>query len=329
ISRKAPVNLSVEDEWLFSHEFRKEIPAVSIALLRNVIATPDGLLFRGHRLLKDSFAFPENFRGWKRRSVLKAYVSNLLLRKTKVVEGPAVWVTDDWSTGYFHWISDVLPRLWICRDRLGSSTLLLPHAFSQMGFVQETLAQFKIRDIYFIRSDEVCRCSELYLPSHVAPSGDFDREVMFAIRAELLTLSGDAVRTGRIYISRSLAPKRRVTNESEVIEILEKYGFSVVMAENLSFDQQVKLFSTTAFLVANHGAGLTNMLFMPPGAAVLEFRHRDDNFNNCFFNMASDLDLNYYYQLCTADSDDDPHLANLEVDTHKLASNLELILGRA
>jgi capsular polysaccharide biosynthesis protein len=45
-----------------------------------------------------------------------------------------------------------------------------------------------------------------------------------------------------------------------------------VRADRLSFAAQVRIFSESSHLVAAHGAGLANMVFMPPGAQVLELQ---------------------------------------------------------
>lgn len=46
----------------------------------------------------------------------------------------------------------------------------------------------------------------------------------------------------------------------------------VLDASNMTLKDQVAHFSQTHLLVANHGAGLSNMVFMPEGAGVLELR---------------------------------------------------------
>jgi capsular polysaccharide biosynthesis protein len=46
-----------------------------------------------------------------------------------------------------------------------------------------------------------------------------------------------------------------------------------------------------------HGAGLTNMMFMSKGSKILEIRGKGDSSNNCFFSLASDLEMKYYYFL--------------------------------
>ena len=85
---------------------------------------------------------------------------------------------------------------------------------------------------------------------------------------------------------------------------------------------------TARFVVANHGAGLANMLFLPEKSQVLELRKRDDSRNNCYFALASGLNLEYYYQLCrTEDQGSDDGWANIVVDAKELRRNLLRMLG--
>jgi capsular polysaccharide biosynthesis protein len=115
-----------------------------------------------------------------------------------------------------------------------------------------------------------------------------------------------------------------------VIELLENYGFQIINAEDCSLEEQVKLASATRCFISNHGAGLTNILFMNPGANVLELRHRADKTNNCYFSLASAAGLNYFYQTCEpAVAGEDPHTADLLVDIETLKRNVEEIVSAA
>ncbi len=73
----------------------------------------------------------------------------------------------------------------------------------------------------------------------------------------------------------------------------------------------------TGSLIALHGAGLTNMLFMNANTKILEIRNEEDKHNNCYFSLASDLDIDYYYLLSKGDSIE-THTVNVDVDIEKL-----------
>ena len=329
--RKLPVNFHAQDAGLFNHELEKMIPQTTLLELSNVHASPEGILFKGLSMLPESFAFPANMKQWKRRGILKFFVNNHALRRERRVESPALWIIDDWSYGYFHWLADALARLYVMRHRLDDLVLLLPWNYETPDFVQSSLRPFGVKAVDYIQADEVVRCRRMVLPTHTAPSGHYNQETIRGVRNVLLQAYGDAEYQGtgeRIYISRARAAKRRISNEEALVHILAEFGFETVYAEDLSFEEQIKLCSRARYLVSNHGAGLTNMLFMPHNSSILELRHQSDGVNNCYFTLSSALQLNYFYQRCLSQNPlENPHTADLLVDPTELRKNINLLLG--
>jgi capsular polysaccharide biosynthesis protein len=234
-------------------------------------------------------------------------------------------VTDDWSNGYFHWLADALPRLYAARDAARDVTLLLPHGFERLDFVTSSLKLFDVRRVEYVGADEVCVCERLLLPTHTAPSGHYNEPLLRELRDFLLEGFGAASADARLYVSRGRAPKRKLTNEAEVARVVEEFGFRVVHFEEHPFAEQVRLAASAKYLVSNHGAGLTNILFMPRGGRVLELRREGERERNWFFNLASAVGLSYYYQLC-APADGDAHSGDLTADAGALRENLALML---
>lgn len=326
--RRLPLNFNPKDTAVFDHELERVIPPTTLLEFNDVRVSSDGFLFQHYRILPESFAFPANMELWRSRSVLKFFVENYVLRRSREVDSDILWITDDWSNGYFHWLTDVLTRLYVMRDRLDEFLLLLPWDYAARDFVQSSLRCFGLKNVEFIGRTEVARCRKLFLPTHTAPSGHYNEEIIRGVRRLLLQKASDAGSPGkgeRIYISRGRARKRRILNEEAVLKVLAEFDFQTIYAEELSFDQQVKICSRARYLVSNHGAGLTNMLFMPEDGAVLELRHQTDRINNCYFTLSSALGLNYFYQTCRG-RETDPHFADLFVDTEKLRENLKLLL---
>ena len=322
-TRNLPVNFNPDHLQLFKHELERTIPQIRLLKFRDVHVSSDGLLFAGLKILPESFAFPHHLDQWERRSVLKFLWTNYLGRRLRRVDH-ALWITDYWSREYFHWIADALSRLFVVRDRLGNLRLTLPSGYDDLDYVRSSLKAFAVKHVDFIKPDETLYCGNLLLPTHAAPSGHYNPRVIRGVRDILLSAYGDSNNHGeRIYITRRRATKRRIVNEDEVEKILQQFGFQTIHAEELSFEQQVQTFSRAQYLVSNHGAGLTNMLFMKRGGSVLEFRHTLDHINNCYFTLSSALDLNYFYQTCDpASANSDPHTADLIVDPRTLEANL-------
>jgi capsular polysaccharide biosynthesis protein len=325
--RKLPVNFNDADLALFDHELQRAIPQTTLLTLKHIRVSPEGLLFKGTTILPESFAFPEHLREWKLRSVVKFFAKNYVLRRSRRVENEMLWITDYWSKGYFHWLTDALTRLYVVRDRINDVPLLLPAEFERLDYVKSSLEAFGVKRVDFIGPGEVLECQSLLMPSHTAPSGHYNEEIIRGVREVLISAYGASDQGEKIYISRRRAAKRRIVNEEEVTGVLSAFGFRTIYAEELSFAQQVQICSRAHCIVSNHGAGLTNILFMPEAGSVLELRHREDRINNCYFTLSSALNLNYFYQTCRpAEVGPDPHMANIVVDLKELEKNLQQLI---
>jgi hypothetical protein len=81
---------------------------------------------------------------------------------------------------------------------------------------------------------------------------------------------------------------------------LQEPAVEVVHFEELSLREVAVLLDTTALLAAPHGATLVNMLYMRPGAAVLEMiPYRCQRLKPYYSSLAERLALQYFsYQVC-------------------------------
>lgn len=67
----------------------------------------------------------------------------------------------------------------------------------------------------------------------------------------------------------------------------------MVTLGDMSFVDIASLFSKTDILIAPHGAGLVNMIFLPDGAHIIEVMNHPVRCNLCFYEMALALGLQY------------------------------------
>lgn len=330
-NRKLPLNLNQDHHALFADDLQRTIPQVELLRFRNVRISPEGILFKGVKIFPDSFAFPSHLEEWKLRTVLKFLAKNYVFRRCRRLNIEVLCITDYWSRGYFHWLADALTRLFLVRNLLSDLVLILPSNYEAHDFVTSSLRAFGATNAYFIQQNEAVECRSLLMPSHTAPSGHYNDNLIRGVRGVLLTAYGDSHYQGpgeRIYISRKHAGKRRVVNEDEISQVLCKFGFQTVCAEDLTFAHQIETCSRARYIISNHGAGLTNMLFMRSGGRVLELRHQADAVRNWFFNLSSALNLNYFYQTCIPQNlDVDRHIADIVVDPKELEKNIVLLLS--
>lgn len=319
--RRLPVNFKPKDERLFAHELTKQLPGCH-AIRGESVHIVDNSLYRlvefgalssysfvGARSLKDS---------------VKRFLKSFQILRTPRIVGRGTWVIDNWSDGYFHWLTDVLTRVELVNKYWNKYPIILPDHFKSIDYIGQSLEILGVPST-FIDQNGRCLVKEMYLTSHTAPTGNYNKVLLnnLAQRFRDWAINEPFQHTNRIdgrriFVSRALAQKRKISNEQELVPLLEKHGFEIVYAENMTFKEQVKLFHSASVIAGLHGAGLANMLFMPSGSNVVEIRRSGDSHNNCFFTMASDLDFNYYYLLATP-RNGDLHSGDCHVDTTSLS----------
>jgi capsular polysaccharide biosynthesis protein len=317
IRRTKPVNIKNEDLWIFKDELEKTVNDPQILDLKSVVLNGELhfenrtnyplLLFYNNKTFETSL--------WEKIKKIIKFQFCIKLKKYFII-------TDDWSKGYFHWLMDCLPRLMLLGEKGIKLSLILPAHLEDQEYVSESLHLLGIKNFMFVTGNNWYYFKCLTFPVHPADSGNYNDEIMKILRKKLTT--NPIGQSGlKIYISRSKASRRKIINEEQILPLLSRMGFKTIYCEDLSFQEQVTLFSKVRYLVSNHGAGLSNMLFMPPGASILELRKINDNHNNCYFSLASSLDLKYYYLKCLPlDEHEESHTANIKVDVKEFSDEI-------
>ena len=183
----------------------------------------------------------------------------------------AIVLGNFWSENYFHWMVEVLSRLWYreAYPELADLPILFPRL--AQSFQYETLeAMGVIGQSHQLASPSI-RLADAWLPSLRAPGGYARRHVRW-LKDALFSAFGirPATNDRRIFVSRARAQRRRIRNEHEVLAALKPWGFEPVQLETLPLEQQLQLFSEASVVVMPHGAAGTNVMFMPPGSRMVE-----------------------------------------------------------
>lgn len=326
VVRTAPPNLKGGEEALFMHEYTREIPPTDLLVVQDTEVLPNGFVLANGGLLPESFlSAPRGLRALKAALRIQQY--HAFARKLLVQR--ALLLTDEFSNGFFHWVGDVLPRL----EALGPAetkgrTLLVP-AMADFGYTRQSLEPYGLQDVHFLTWSERAVCRDLLIVAPVAPTGNYRPLVMSALRDRMRRHFGAAPSGRRLYISRADSARRRIANESEMLPVLEQFGFERVLTERLSFSAQVRLVGSATILIGNHGAGLTHACWMLPGTVLFELRRQGDSANNCYFALANALGIKYHYLTCKAVRDTKPtHAADLVVDVARLEAELAALTQR-
>lgn len=267
------------------------VPPASVATLSDVTVTGSGVVLVGrHSIVRDTLGGAAHVRRagpMYRPTDGSIWVNQdqLTVRKRyPAVPGVRhVLVKQMWDANYGHWLIDGLPRLALLGDdRDGVVLVANKQGSKQMQQVVTdslALAGFTGDQVMFVdgRPRTFERLTVLgEVTQHPV------RKSPLAIRyLEDLASGVEPAGIERIYLSRNLGQRRRLVNEEDAFAVLEKYGYTLVHPEALSFEEQVALFRSATHVVGNMGAGLSNLAFSPIGVTVLALA--TERMNHDFF----------------------------------------------
>jgi capsular polysaccharide biosynthesis protein len=302
--RPLPSNFHSGDEKLFWTNEQTAWP-IYYDTLANVTINHE--LFIKHNLSKIlpiSFGHPwQNDQYNNIKYLIKNGIKDIFRPTIKLDE--VVWFLDQFSTGgYYHWLTEILPRLWIANEVKNipkDIPIYIPeYFFTKWNFGDALLKPFG-RKYFKYGPGDLLKVKNLHFISQSGGPLNFQPTPLKGANKVLLDYyyqSDFPSSYEKIYISRNKGKKRLLMNEDEIIPILQRHGYKIIYTEEMSISDQINIFSRVKSLISIHGAGLTNMVFMPEGAKILEIRNPlPDHMNNCFLSLADTMGHNYYYFL--------------------------------
>jgi capsular polysaccharide biosynthesis protein len=312
-----------------------QLGSYSIRYLENGRITNNCVILKNWRVLKSTIIFQDRFDKFNRLKFILKYI----LPSFPFAERTATYFTiaDEWCKNYCHWMFEALTRLIVLTENNPKAKLLLPESFIKINFITKSLEAFGIKkeNITIIRKNSNFKFKKIiFIPccnnqgEIFSAQGYFDfirfkqikETILNHFQKDLTTNLGE-----RIYISRNFHKSnniRKLNNEFEIIPILELYGFKTVYMENLAFCEQVSIARNSKIIVATHGAGIANAMFMKEGGKVFELFNKEWENNNCFEEMSKRLDLYHFRQECVPEKTGQHVASNITVDVEKFKENL-------
>ncbi|KAG2587323.1 beta-1,2-xylosyltransferase XYXT1-like isoform X1 [Panicum virgatum] len=210
-------------------------------------------------------------------------------------DAPAVLFALGGLTGnYWHDFSDVLVPLFAASRRYGGEVLFLVSNIQPwwLGKYEAVVRRLSRHDAVDLDRDAQVRCfrhltvglrlhKELSIVPELAPGGQrltmadftaFLRETYALPRAAPVSLAREPGRKPRLLLIHR-AHYRRFENVPEIKQAAEAAGFEVTVASpraDAPLEETARAVNSHDVLLGVHGAGLTNAVFLPPGAVVIQ-----------------------------------------------------------
>ncbi|HWE72365.1 MAG TPA: glycosyltransferase 61 family protein [Stellaceae bacterium] len=196
------------------------------------------------------------------------------------------------SRNYYHWMVDYFPRL-----RMPEATQPLPLLINDdlAPFQKDCFAQLRIPDERMLRvpMPSIIQTTELVAPPIACSEQKLHPSAANWLR-DIFSATGSARARSRIYVSRRDSVSRRVVNEDEIVAALGKLDFEVVVPGELSVPEQARRFAEAAVIVGPHGSGLTNIIFAPANALVVELTTAGRQQPSFMRSLAAGLGLRFH-----------------------------------
>ncbi len=201
----------------------------------------------------------------------------------QVIEQACVLLGTDGAHNYSHWLTRNLFKLALLEWSGVSTTLPLVVNEDLRGYQLEAIEMLEIprSRLMLMRRDLVVRCREINVPVNMRGHPRMRASIEW-LRGRLARFMEPVTRAETLlYVSRQDSRRHVLLNEPELTDALARLGFETVVLSGMSLADQIRRFSRARVIVGGHGAGLTNIIFAPPQASIVEItnanlRHMGD-----------------------------------------------------
>ena len=214
------------------------------------------------------------------------------------LQGDWTSVTGRFSSGYYHWMTDDLPRLASLRHMPSQTRILIREPMRK--YQRESLKLLGLEDRVDPVSGRHFTVERFHFSSPVGMTGCTNPFVVSWLREQYARyLRPGTGLPEKLFVLRR-GKTRGVINQDELAEHLMRRGWVPIDLEECSFEHQIALFANASHIIAEHGAALTNLLWCRPETKILELCA--DNFlNGCYEGIALCVGLDHRFEIFKAD----------------------------
>lgn len=218
-------------------------------------------------------------------------------------------VTQRYGNAYYHWMTEILPRITLLLGDLRSDPeiklLISSHKYS---YVEETLKTLGISENQYVYANGkyIYATDKLLFPTP-SFSGKSSREGIkrtrdiLVSRFENTNVSIYNDRDKVVFIRRKHVSVRKINNFEDLIrsfvDVNPKLKNKIIVFNgDEGLEKTIEIFRSARLVVGSHGAGLANVMFCCPGTKVIEFMP-EKSINLCFWNLCNAAELDHWFIL--------------------------------
>jgi capsular polysaccharide biosynthesis protein len=203
------------------------------------------------------------------------------------------------SANYYHFLCDAIPDIWMYINHGGCisdlDAILMPYSGAKWQDEIFQLLSIDINKIKGLHAFDKCLIKSAHISFRakggLTSSPMLHHSLSSFFKPDAFEADGSP---RKIYASRLGSKRRQLINELELIEFLKNQGYMIISCSKETVSSQIRLFRNADFIIAPHGAALTNIAWCKPGTKVLDIIPVE-HANPCFHDLAYQADLEYDY----------------------------------
>jgi len=255
------------------------------------------------------------------------------------------------ATNYYHWMTEIMPRAIFSCQTLKYDNTKMVEGKKIVFLIDEHIPKQCLEALTFcidlpfttevVYKNELLTCNNLIYCSPFWQSldnttGSVPNHKEFFLDMYALRLVHDAVQNKfsqkdsdkkepirKIYLQRKPTQMRSIVNYEEVENFMIQENFEILDTSNLSFIEQVKLFSEAKIVIGASGATFTNLLYMQNNTVAINFYPSHPATNHGIFQPLADVSGVKLIHYKTIPVDDKSLHSNFMVDLNIIQNILK------
>lgn len=270
-------------------------PEIYIAELRNITVTGgNSFLLSGKYCMYDlinedkegrfDLSFESLLYISKKRAIVALYNS---LRQRNVIE-EGIFLIGAASYNYYHFTVEILSRLAYVDqyEVYRKLPIIVDCIIKEVPQYRELLERFNVfkHTIIYINTRENILVKKLIYPSpctwmpiNICKHGMMMQQDFALAKSGIWNIRNrmqkdsekNSIGYKKIFISRRNNINKRLVNEEDIVNLFKKYDFEIVYPEEMSMQEQLDMFSHTAYFACTTGAALTNIIYSASNTHVI------------------------------------------------------------
>ena len=227
-------------------------------------------------------------------------------KKLLNIKEKAILLSPIVEDNFFHWIFDTMSKLYFIEKipKLKNYPLILRKPLNK--YQKDMFKIFEIKNKIIAKN--------ILIPTIPSPPA-YSKPLINWLRKKFLNnIQKKNTRIKRIYISRSDASHRKIINDKEISNFLEKYNFKTLILSEMKLEDQINHFRCADIIVLTHGSGGSHLLFAKKSSKIIELQ-APSQINNTWCVVSKLIGCSYGFLIGDEKKN---HNSNYKIDLSKL-----------